>query len=241
MRRSRFGTTALLSWLGSACGHVGPAAAQPVEPPRGIEVTGRGTFEAAPDQATFRIGVETTASTVEAAREDAARAMTRMMDALSQRGVPEADRRTTALSLQAEYDYANRERKLRGYVARHDLVVKVTELPSLSPIVDATVAAGGDATRLHGVSFELSDRAAAESEARSRAMAQARRRAEELARAAGVELGPVELVREGSFGEGPSPPPGPMMMRAAEATPTPVAPGEIVVTVDVAVRYAIRE
>jgi len=223
--------------LTAACAHAQPDPG--TRPARVIEVTGHGRVEVSPDQATVRVGVEILrAETTEAAREAAAQAMQAMQSALEASGVPKRRFRTTTLRIEPDYDFSDRQRKLLGYTARHDLEVDVRELDRLSRVVDATLRAGGDAVRFRGIAFGLVDRETAEAEARALAVAAASRRARELARAAGSKLGDVLLIREGA--DDSRPPPRPMM-RAAEATATPVAPGEIAVIVDVFTRWSIAE
>jgi hypothetical protein len=230
--------------LATACASAGTSAAAPdAETARTVEVSATGRVTKSPDLATFRVGVEVTeAPSVEAARRDAARAMTKMLAALDEKGVGSDDRQTTSLVITPEYDYVKRERRLRGYTARHQLEVEVTALDRLSEIVDATISAGGDATRFGGIRFALADPTAAESEARARAVASARSAAEQLARAADETVERVLLIREGGGGDGPRPPPMMRMsMAAAESAPTPIETGEITVTVEVLTRWSLRD
>ena len=60
---------------------------------QGIRVTGTGTVSVAPDVATLRMGVETTAETADEARSQAASAMDAIMGVLRARGI-EGQRRT---------------------------------------------------------------------------------------------------------------------------------------------------
>ena len=59
-----------------------------------------------------------------------------------------------------------------------------------------------DAVRVNHVSFEVDNPERFEGEARDKAVADARARAEQLAKAAGVKLGPARSVNE-TFGGGP--------------------------------------
>lgn len=231
--------------IGLACAHAEPASSAAGSGPVGlvgIEVTGEGAVRVEPDQAWVQIGVEIQgAESVEEAREQAAQAMKAMMKALDGQDVPEAHRRTTSVRIQPQYDYSNRKRRLVGYTASNDLQVRIDDLKKLPYVVDTAVVAGGDASRLMGISFMLSDREAAQAEARKRAVVQARSRAEQLAKAAGVELGPVRYIREGeSSGVRPTPPPMSRAMMSTEAsTTTPIASGEVEVRVEVFTSWSI--
>jgi hypothetical protein len=225
-----------------ACAPAQSARGEPEERPQStIEVSGTGTIETDPDRARIGIGVEVLrAESVESARSRAARAMDAMLEALDEAEIPDEDRTTTALRIQPEYAYEQGKRRLRGYTARHSLEVLVRDLTKVSDVVDGALSAGKDAARLDGISFELSDREAAESEARAAAVAQAKKRAEELAVAAGVQLGPARSIREIDGARGPRPPPMARAMMAEGDRSTPVAPGQIRVEVRVRTVWAIR-
>ncbi|MDE2860437.1 MAG: SIMPL domain-containing protein [Chloroflexota bacterium] len=70
---------------------------------QGIRVTGTGTVSVAPDVATLRMGVETTAETADEAGREAATAMNAIMDVLRTRGIPDSDVQTTQFSIVPEY------------------------------------------------------------------------------------------------------------------------------------------
>jgi uncharacterized protein len=225
-----------------ACAPAQSARGQPEQGPQStIEVWGTGEVETDPDRARIGIGVEVLrAESVEAARSRAARAMNAMLEALDEAQIPDTDRMTTALRIQPEYAYEQGKRRLRGYTARHSLQVLVTDLSNVSNVVDGALSAGKDAARLGGISFELSDREAAESKARAAAVAQAKKRAEELAVAAGVQLGPAISIRETDGASGPRPPPMARAMMAEGDRSTPVATGQVRVEVRVQIVWAIR-
>jgi hypothetical protein len=207
---------------------------------RGIVVTGEGEAEAPPDRARFDVGVEVRRPTVAEAREEAARVQGRVIEALRGAGVTDEDVQTSQLSIRPEYEHTQTGRNLLGYTARNTVEVRVTDLERLSRTVDAAVRAGGDAVRLRGIRFELSDPSALRAEARREAMDEARATAEQLARLAGVELGPPLAIEETGA---PTGGPRPMMMeaRTAEQAPeTPIEPGVSRVRVQLRARWAIR-
>jgi len=237
-------SAALLLALGlaPACATASPTRpVSAVGAPRTVEISATGQVTRSPDQATLQVGVEIEdAPSVEAARRDAASAMNRMLAALDAEGVGPDHRETTSLIVAPAYEYVDRQRRLRGYTARHELEVRVVELDRLSGIVDAAIEAGGDAARFRGLRFELSDPTEARAEARRRAVAKARAGAEELARAANESLGRVLLIREGAERGGPGEPVMRMAMKA-ESTSTPLEQGEITVTVDVTAIWSLDD
>ncbi len=201
----------------------------------GITVSGTGEAAATPDMATIDLGVEVTATTVAAAREGAAAAARRVIDAAKAQGVADRDLQTRTISISPVYDYSRSGTPtVTGYIAANFLVVRVRDLARLPAVIDAATAAGGDAARLQGITFGFNDEAALRKTARENAIADARQRAETYAAAAGVQLGEVISIVETSAS-----PPVPFTRSAAADTATPIEPGESTVAVSVTVRFAI--
>jgi uncharacterized protein YggE len=113
----------------------------------------------------------------------------------------------------------------------------VRDVEAAGATIDSALEGAGDAARLQWLRFEFSDPERLAMEAREKAVAAARANAEVLARAAGVELGAVLAISELSQG---APQPRMMAMRLEGAAATPVEPGQDVVSISVAVRFAIK-
>ncbi len=223
---------------GASCGTIWPGDCELTD--EYILVAGNGEASAAPDVAVLSVGVEVTEKTVADARQRAAEAAGAVLDAIRAKGVAEKDIRTTGLQLHPQYDYSrNNAPKIIGYVASHQLSVKVRAMENLSGVVDGAVVAGGDAARLQGISFEIDDATELLAAARRNAIADARLRAETYAEAAGVSVGKVLAISEAEERE-----PAPRMMMAARAesmkmADTPIQPGESTIAVRVSVRFAL--
>lgn len=100
------------------------------------------------------------------------------------------------------------------FVVSNQLNVTFRKLDDLGVVLGQAIEAG--ANDIWGIRFDLEDDDALLAKAREDAMKNARQRGEDLARLAGVPLGPVMSVREsGAMGPGPSP--VPMMFDAAMA------------------------
>jgi uncharacterized protein YggE len=225
------------------CGHHGeghhPRHGGQAAEDAGIVVSGEGDANAPPDCAVVRVGIEAHRPSMAEARAASAAAQQKVLASLQARGVAPADVQTEQLSLSPQYDYGEKGRTLRGYVATNTVRVTLRNPAIAGDVVDATVAAGGDDTRVDGISFELEDQTAIRARARERAIADARGKATQLAKELGVQLGEVLAVEETVAAS-----PGPMYMRAeaksAGAGPsTPVAAGAIEARVGVRVRWAI--
>lgn len=207
------------------------------EPQRLITVRGVGRVRRRPDQATLSVSVERTAPTAAEAQAGTSQQMRDVMTALSGRGIDASDLSTEAISLEPTYDYRESGARLTGYRASQALGLRLRRLDELGPTVDAAIASG--ATGITGVTLGIADARSAEEEARGLAMADARQRAEGLATAAGVTLGSLVTLSEGSTDEGPRP----MMRSQAEAmsADTPVAEGSTEVVVAVQASFAIDD
>lgn len=207
-----------------------------------ITVAGVGDASAVPDIAVISIGVEVMERSVADARQLAAEAAAAVLDSLKANGVAQKDIRTTGLQLHPQYDYSrDAAPKIMGYIANHQLSVKVRAMDTLSQVIDGAVLAGGDAARLQGVSFEVDNPAQLLATARRNAIEDARLRAETYAAAADVAVGKVLAISEIEERE-----PAPRMMMAARAesmkmADTPVQPGESTLSVRVIVRFGLTE
>lgn len=212
-------------------------AAEPLAPPRTIEVTGHGETRTAPDQAFAALAVETHA----AGAEDA----TRRNAALSQKVVAalKAVLRdhgkvwTGGYSLFPEYSERppGEKPKVIGYRAENSINLQTGAIALTGALLDAAVAAG--ANRISSLSFGLRDEAPARNAAIAKAARDAQGQAQALAAALGLRL---KRVSKASVGGEPRPfrleDTAPMAANA----PTPVEPGEITVPATVSLDYEVE-
>ena len=66
-------------------------------------------------------------------------------------------------------------------------------------MIDAVAAAGGDLTRINGITFTLDDPTAVMKQARDMAMADAKAKAQQLASDGGVTLGKPTYISDNSY------------------------------------------
>jgi uncharacterized protein len=229
-------------------------------PVHGVTVTGSGKANGKPDVARTTVGVETRAGSAEEAVADVNARMARVVTALKQAGVAEADLRTSTVSLNFERN-PEPPRPLEPapagatkaapttpppapaapagfYVATNNVEVTVRNLDRAGQVLSAATAAG--ANQMFGIRFELEDPSALLSVAREKAVADARARAEKLARLAGVELGKAISITEQDGGSS-GPMPAFAMMRSEAASAAPVERGELTVTASVQIVYALDD
>lgn len=232
-------------------------------PVRGVTVTGSGKANGKPDVARTTIGVETRANAAEEAVADVNARMARVVTALKQAGVADADLRTATVSLHFErnpepprpVDVAPTAAATKAapgapaappaalppagyYVATNNVEVTVRDLNRAGQVLSAATTAG--ANQMYGIRFELEDPSPLLATARQKAVADAQARAEKLAQLAGVKLGPAVSIVELDGGSG-GPVPAFAMMRAEAANAAPVERGELTVSTSVQIVYALAE
>ena len=216
-----------------------PALAGQAQVPAGppvIVTRGEATLKRAPDQAWVSIAAEARASAPADAQYTAAEAMKSVQTALGKAGIAADAIRTTGYSLQPDMEYVSGRSRIRGYIVRNQIEVRVDDLQKLGAVINA--AGGSGATSMSGLRFDLRDRAAVEREALAQAVRDGMARARALAAGAGAVLGPILRIDEtGDF----RPPPMPMYAtRAAEAqVQTPISPGEVEITAHVTLTVRI--
>ena len=214
-----------------------PAFAQQAPPSPPVIVThGEAVIKRAPDQAWVGIAAETRASAPADAQRTAAEAMKAVQTALSKAGLPGDAIRTTGYSLQPDMEYVNGRGRVRGYIVRNQIEVRVDDLQKLGAVLDA--AGGSGATSMSGLRFDLKERGAAEREALTLAVREAMARARALAAGGAVVLGPVLKIEDAGDVRQPMPY---MTMRAEGGAPaqTPIVPGELEIRAQVTVTVKI--
>ena len=164
-----------------------------------ITMTGTGEVTGVPDQLAFTVAVTRKADDVATAMDQTSSTMRRALDALAQQGVQRKDTQSTGLSIEPEYDYpSSGPAVLTGYRVRQSVSVLVRDLRSAGQAIAAAVQAGGDATRISGISLKIGDKDALLAQARKEAVEAAKAKAQEYADAAGQPLGRVLTVKEGT-------------------------------------------
>lgn len=193
-----------------------------------IVVTGQGSVPAVPDRAHVSFGVTTQAKTAAAALHANAAELAKVIAALKERGIAAGDVQTEAVLLSQRSSASG---EVVGYAAENAVDVTVRDLSTLGPLIDAAVGAG--ANQVSGPDLVRSDAAALYREALRAAVADARAKGQAIASSAGVTLGPVTDVTEGSGSQ-----PEPQTARTARS-PTPIEPGTQLVQATVTVAFAV--
>lgn len=214
------------------------AAQHPQEASPFIEVSGSATVSVRPDRVRASFAVETRAPVAADASAQNAVLMDAVMRALRQSGVPGLEIETFGYSLRPEYSWSEptRTQTIDGYTAVNHVRVSSSEVAAAGRVVDAAIRAG--ANRVSSLAFEASDTGAAREEALASAVRNATAQARTMAAALGRSLGAPLEVRGGAQAPMPKGSMDMAFMRA-EAVETPIEAGDVNVSANVTIRFAL--
>lgn len=210
---------------------------QPVK--REITVSGTGTVSAQPDEASISIGAQITAPTLAEATKQASDIMTKVLAAIKAQGVDAKEIQTSSYTVNPITNYKENEpATVTGYQVMNVVTVKVKKLDTVGQVLDAGMGAG--ANYLGGVFFGVADSSKYENDARTAAVKSATAIAQTLATAAGVKLGNIVSITEGSFN---LPPPLPYARSAADSASGvgPVETGSMDIMTNVVMVFEISQ
>lgn len=207
----------------------------------GIWANGQGKVTVVPDIALLRLGIESQEASVAEAQRKAAEAMDKVMTALTANGVAQKDIQTQFFNISkiTRFDEKDQREVVIGYRVTNVVSAKLRTIDKVGGIIDAVAQAGGDLTRIDSISFSVEDPTGYANQAREKALADAKTKADQMARLGGVTLGKPTFISETSYFP-------PVMLRVSAesfapvpAPATPISAGEMEVTINVQVVYAI--
>ena len=215
---------------------------------RTITVTGEAERKVVPDEAHVNVGVSALANTVQAAKAEHDKKLTRVLEIAKAAGIDEAQIKTDASRIEPQYSYDNNKRQFKGYRMVTTLDVTVKKTAALGGLLENLTSADleskseQDYQELVNVYYTISSPEKIRDEMVVTAIGNAHDKAARMASAAGATLGAVYQLTEGSvpnFTMQPRPMPMMAMVKAAAA---PVAPpaGEQQVNATVTVTYELK-
>jgi uncharacterized protein YggE len=193
-------TLLLVTPLAIAATVVSPVAADAATPLRYITVNAEGTVKVAPDAVRLTATATSVAATNKEALASTSTSAAAIRKALLAAGVSAKDIATQNITVYPEYKYdGNGGSTLSGYRGSQVFSVVILATAKAGAIVDAVVAAAGDAVQINSVSPFLLDAAKAAESARAVAVKNAKAKAASYAKLLGVKLGRVNyLIENGS-------------------------------------------
>jgi uncharacterized protein YggE len=231
-----------------AVGNTGVVRAQDLTTPEAamvagvptVSVSGHGQVNVPPDTASVSIGIDVIKPTLAEAQEQATAQATALIEAMKAAGIADEDIQTAYFSVNILRDYSENAdpTQITGFEIVNQLQLTVRDTDMLGELLDEAVNAG--ANNINGVTFYVDNQTAAASEARRLAVEDARTKAEELAAAAGLRLGPVISIAEGTASPMPPVYASTGVEMAMPEAAVPVQPGSSTVSVDVSVIFELR-
>lgn len=202
-----------------------------------IRVSGQGFVSATPDMATISVGVEVSAKTAAEAMALNSDLMRRVLALLKGYEISPNDVQTTQLSLQPRWNTRNSSTgqpiEITGFIAANVVNIRLRNISALGEILDGLVNSG--ANNIRSIQFGIQQTAPHVDEARRMAIENAIHKANLYANAAGVTLGPIQLISEGSN----RPAPAFRMEAMAMSDAVPVAEGELTLNAEVSIEFGI--
>jgi len=209
----------------------------------GIWVSGEGKVQADPDVATINIGVQAQAATAAEAQAQVSQGMNNVMQVLKDQGIDEKDIQTQYYNVTqlTRWNDTKQEQDITGYQVTNSIVAKVRDVTKAGAVIDAVVNAAGDLIRINGINFSVDDPTDYLNQARTLAIQNAKAKAQQLAGDAGVSLGKITYITESNYYPTPIYRSYAMDAAAPEAVGgTSISPGQLDVTVNVQVVYALN-
>jgi hypothetical protein len=204
--------------------------------PRTINVVGTGVVRGTPDVLDLSIGVSTRDKSAGEALSRNNELSNKLNAVLRDAGVDEKDIQTSNLSIAPIYD--DNGENVIAYGVDNTVTVKIRDLEKAGKIVDAAAEVAGDEIVVNNLAFSFDDNPELVAQARTEAVKRAKAQAEQLAKAAGVELGDVLTISEGTTPEPPVITATSKQAGTAEAS-APIEPGSQSLSVQVTMTFKI--
>lgn len=213
---------------------LGFAQVQQNTPPQ-INVSGEGKIKVVPDEAVISLGVTNTGSDANSVKKANDAAIDAILKYLKGQKLDPKDIQTERVSLN-RYET---EKKKYQYTASQTISINLRDLSKYDALIMGVMDAG--ANTINGVTFKTSKEEQYKSEARAKAVADARKKADDYSKALGQKLGKALMVTDNSQTYYP-------VLRAAsyksamadaESVRETLAPGEIDITANVNINYAL--
>ena len=203
---------------------------------RTINVVGTGQVRGTPDVLDLTLGVNTQAKSAGEALSHNSDLSNKLNGVLRDAGVDEKDIQTSNLSIAPVYD--DNGENVIAYGVNNTVDVKIRDLEKAGKIVDTAAGVAGDEIIVNSLAFSFDDNSELVAQARTEAVKRAKAQAEQLAKAAGVKLGDILTISEGTTPEPPVVAATSPEAAAADAG-TPIEPGSQSLSVQVNMTFKI--
>lgn len=202
-----------------------------------ISVSGQGKVNVEPDQVTISVGIENLGANATEVKKKNDADTEKVVQYLKKANLPKGDVMTQRVSLQPQYDY---DKKKYSYRASQTIQVILRDLSRYDELMAGLTDSG--VNLIQGVEFQSSKIEQYKSEARVKAMNDAKRKASDYVQPLNQKVGKAISITDNSEIHYPSP----VMYKMARAemamdsAPETLALGEITVTANVQVNFALE-
>ncbi|MGO4612818.1 SIMPL domain-containing protein [Nocardia sp. 2YAB30] len=213
-----------------------------------VTIFGYGTARATPDLMRVTISIESRASKVALAYNQAGERVAAVAQSLRSDGVAGTDIATSGLSVHTETVWTEGQgSRITGYLASTSLTIALRDIgenadPGPAAIIADCVDAGGDDVRLGGLSLTFADQESLLAQARDAAWENAVAKAEQYASRAQCSVGRVLEITENASSAPPAIPRVAALsapMNAYGAAPVPVELGESEISAGIRVTWQL--
>ncbi len=217
-----------------------PAHAQEVVMQEVISVSADAEAKGAPDKVDVSLGLSEQNVKLEDARARVDAQLDALYEIAEEMDIEKDDLQTSYSSVQPVYNYRDNEREFKGYQVTHNITVTLRDTDKLATFTNKVLEAKID--EIHNIQFGLENQDALVNEALQKAVAKAKAKADALAGAAGVKVGQVISLNEGTQMQMPRPMMRMEMSAMASADKVASAPpgGSISVNATVSVVYELQ-
>ncbi len=231
----------LLAAGAAACGTTAGATTTPVACGSGtpeITVDASGQASATPDILTMDIGVTVSDATAALALTDANGRAAALTAALKASGVTPAGIQSTDFSISPTTDLSG---AITGYQVSNTLLVTLHDLSAAGEAIDAAATSVGNAVRINGLSFSVSNTGNVDGQARADAVTAAAAHARSMTAAAGESLGRICSISDSTSAPVPTfaTSAGVANAEGVPGPAVPLEPGTQQATAQVTVVYAL--
>lgn len=209
-----------------------------------LSVNGEWVLHRPADKATIKLGVISSDKNVEAAIQENAEKMKKILIAIKEKGLTEQEIKSGSFTVTPQRTVPPRDpppgwrADITGYEVRNTLSLTTINLEMVGSIIDAAAKEG--ANLFDGVAFSLQDPQTVQTEAISKAVQQARNYADSAAQAANVVIEDVMELNINPAHVSPRAWQAQNYSANASEISTIVNPGEVDVTASVSIVFEIR-
>lgn len=206
-----------------------------------ITVNGNGIVKVSPNMADLSFAVVTEAADAGTATTQNANLVNKVINALKNSGIPQADITTAGYNLHPKYIYEeNKSPKISGYEVRNEILVTVRDLSKVGNTIDIAVKNG--INQVQNIRFYVEGNMDQKIKALRQAIEEARSKAEVIAAAIGKKIVGVKSATGDWYND--SPPPIILEKRmaagAGSAMDTPINPGMVEIRASAQIVYIIQ-